>query len=367
MWTMKSKPIHFPSSDSLLISFYKILGFSFNSPRNWKAYAAYSCFFLRLVTVIASEIRDALRRKAKPIEFLSNTSIFVYPFVEFTYLFVIFPRFSQQFNSLSRWFALDRIQVISVKCFLRKTSFAWLVMIAIQSLTQFSIVLPEFGKRNWSVKRNFPLETPLGLFVESVISLIVYPYEALVVTYIPISTSIYIFFYASVISLKKVVIETLTSHTTCDRLRILNQLDDLIACFEDHLSLLPFNWLGFCLGPCLCYLLLFVGTSDAVLLDSATEIFIQVYIQIGNILITLLVLFVISKWQESVDKSVDDTLRSMETAITSPLHLHVINRAQRVLKRQVTTWFICSINRSLILSYIGSAITFSTLFIQLNR
>lgn len=353
--------------DSPLISFYKILGFSFNSSPSYKQYLIFSLFALRLITIIIFEIINATQEKAKIVEFLSNTFIFLYPFIEFSYIFCIHWRLSLKLNKLILSFDLTRSQVAEMRRVLRATSILSLVVIIIQSITQFCIALPEFNKsRGWVVRRNFPVATCLGLQVESIISLSIYMYEAIVVTYIPLSTSLYIFYLTIIISLKQIVLNKIPSCTIDQVFNTLTQLDDTINFFEDHLSILPFNWLGFCLGPCLCYLLLFI-TSDAVLLENVIEISIQVYIQVCNILLTLIILFIISKWQELIEKSVDKVIQSLEPSISSSIHLRVIEKLNKVVKRPMTIWFICNINRSLILAYIGSAITFSTLFIQLQR
>ena len=361
------RPVYLSMTHSPLIKFYRILGFSLDSTKRPKQYLIFFLFFFRLLTIVIFEIVSAVHYKAQVVEFLSNTSIFLYPFVEFSYLFCIHSRLSLKLNRFVLSFNLTHSKAVRVQSLLRKTSIVSLVIIIIQSITQFFIALPEFMKsRGWMVGRNFPVATTLGFQVESIISLTIYTYEAVVVTYIPLSASLYIFYLTIIMCLKQIAVEQIPSCTIDEALKILAQLDDSIDCFEDHLSILPFNWLGFCLGPGLCYLLLFI-TSNAVLLENTIEISIQVYIQICNIILTLIVLFIISKWQEVIEKSVDKVTRSLERAVTSSLHLRVLERVEKVVKRPVTIWFICHINRSLILAYIGSAITFSTLFIQLQR
>lgn len=340
---------------------------SFDSPKTCKLYLMYSVFAVRLVTIIIYEIWSATVEGARWIEFLSNTFIFVYPFVEFTYLFFIHTRLSLQLHTFYMSFDCTQVQVAQMKGRLQRTSVTCFVIIIIQVITQFCLPLPEFTRsRGWMVKRTFPTPTRFGLLCESLISITVYCYEAIVVTYIPLSASLYMFYLTLIMCLKGIALERVSSCTVDGVLQMCDQLDDVMDCFEEHLSILPFNWLGFCLGPCLCYLLLFV-TSEAVLLHNVAEIAIQVYIQTCNILLTLFSLFIISKWQEALDKSVDKMTRSLERSVCSPIQLRLLDRLEKVFKRSVTIWFICPINRSLILAYIGSAITFSTLFIQLQR
>ena len=85
-----------------------------------------------------------------------------------------------------------------------------------------------------------------------------------------------------------------------------------------------------------------------------------------NLVLVVVAFYLISKWQEDLDQAVESYAWRVEGAIQSVLHGRMVDTVKRVIKRKVTVWNTVPIERVLILSYLGSSLTFSVFLFQLS-
>ena len=224
------------------------------------------------------------------------------------------------------------------------------------------LCLTQSPEGNWVFSRtkliNFALTEPIRPFV----SYLFYLHDSLANCFISSTTSLYLIYYYLLIRIKRATLDTFNTRIIHNPDVLIDRLDEFIDTFESLFSFLPFIWLTYCSGPGLCFILDLIITSKQY--DKSTSVLIVVHC--FNMLALLSSLFVISYWQEGIERQ--EVLFSRQVALRGSRMFSQTSQEHfsRVLRRKVTVWFIVSIDRSLILAAIGSAITFSTLFIQLS-
>lgn len=225
-----------------------------------------------------------------------------------------------------------------------------------------TLALPNVSEQNsLFIQRTFFSLIHLGQVAETIIAYLFYFVDVVVFLYIPLSISLYLIFFKILMSLKLFILRGMNNCSVCVALTRLNSLEDLMVAFESHLSIVPLNWLFYGLSACLIYILVNIHTLQLTL-----PIIVSFIFQMLALFELLLTLYIVSKWQEYVDTEVDAFLRLFIGSSTTQVTDKVLQRVEKVMKKRVTVWYIFPIDRSLILGYIGSAITFSTLYMQLE-
>lgn len=347
--------------------FLRIFGLHLGTTRQRCDNALFAIFLIRLTTLVIFEVQYSL--KFKWIEFLFNLFVFVLPIYGFSHLFLNLCKFIELFDAscgkvcslYSTESASDHMNRV------RRVNFVCVMAVLIHLFFAYFIGLSViFVTDSWVIRRTIPMKDFNPTF-ERTIALIAYIYEAVCLNYVPISIALYLAYYECLMIFKKIILTRVSSFNGQRCLfRALDHLDEMINIFESYLSLLPFNWLFYCINPSLCSVLA-LAASDRVAGENTLEVWMNMFFQLSNVIITLGALARITHTQEVHDASVDRIIQSMLENVTSPLHLTMIHRTKQVLSRPVTIWHIHAIDRSNILSFISSAITFSTLLFQLLK
>ena len=305
----------------------------------------------------------------KTIEMLSNFNGFILPFLGLIHLFINLNKFIVLFNGCCYKLSVlsnARSSLMNSRN-IHRLNLLWLLVMTLQTVFYFLIGLAMIDTPgSWVIKRTIPFSSPLPPAVDTIIAYLSYAYESIGMNYITLSLAVYLSFYEFVICFKRIVLVQLHQCNRQSFFHLLNQLEEMINIFESHLSPLPFNWLAYGISPSLCTFLS-MAAPDHKAGANSLEVWMIIVHQGLNLIITLIALAFIAYRQERYNKSVDALVRLMQEDISSPLHLSMVERVRQVLSRPTTIWNICAIDRSSILAYIGSAITFSTLFFQLLK
>lgn len=219
---------------------------------------------------------------------------------------------------------------------------------------------------SWVLKSTLPFDFGLPEKIKILLVVILYMYNSIALGFICKTTSLYSCYIHILMSLRESVLSMMLTRTNIHHDHIIDSVDYLMDKFETSLSFLPFLWLFYCSGPGLCFILSHLNINHG---SAANDLSTRIYfiVQTCNIIILLLVLYIISSWQEKMDSDVILFRRFLRSSRNDSLSPDVLERLSSVLTRRPTVWFIWPIDRSLILSSVGSAITFSTLFIQMKE
>lgn len=194
---------------------------------------------------------------------------------------------------------------------------------------------------------------------------VLFVYQAIINNYVSLSTSFYVSYFKILLYCKTITLREISSSTSSSSFYgKLNGLDDLMDAFESTISALPLAWLYYNIGPGLVFLYFNLQDQEGPM--SFEQIFSLCY-NGSNFLLVLVSLYMIARWQDQFNEQVDDAVLNLEQRAQSTLHFFYIRRMEETLKRPVTVFSICPIDRSLILAYISCAITFTTLFVQFMK
>lgn len=341
------------------------IGINIVSPRTWLTYSLHIFFIFRIICALVAEILGTFLEKPGLITYQSFTStltVFLCPILEFVYLFFNINKLSYVFDL---FFERHHIDDVHFEGYIRSTRrlnslmcgiicFSWSILMA-------SCLTDSITPNNWVVFRVFFRLLDLGPLANNIIAYLLLCFELLGFILIPMSTSIYLTYFNILHSTRLYVLQTLKKCSPNDALYCLNSLEDLIYVFESILSLLPLHWLFYGLFSCLIFVL-----SNPYMLDDHLTSIVYFCFQLAVILFILTSLLIISRKQEEVDVKVASFLKNFIGTAKTRSTKEILARIEKVLTKRVTVWHIFPIDRSLILSYIGSAITFSTLFIQIR-
>lgn len=345
---------------------YCLVGISLKSPKILPARIMFLIFITRILFTFSYEMYLTIATNVKMLEFFANICFFIVPITEFTYLYISFDKLNKNFNQYGENLSFNPGEYKKFINSFRKVQLSCMALILFQYSINFSIGVAVFQLDNsWIVRKIIPVKTNINPVIEKTLGLSSYAFESFTVNYIPLSISLYLCCFRMMLFFKESALKKVFSSNHQSLGFDLNKLDDLIDSFEAIMSVMPFNWLAYCLSTGIWTILIFL-TPNATLGMNYSERQIAIVYQSINILMVLATLFVISKWQENMDETVKSFTRIFEDRIYS-VHFRLIDRINEVLKRKVTVWLICPIDRSLIMTYIGSTITFSTLFMQFQQ
>ena len=220
--------------------------------------------------------------------------------------------------------------------------------------------------KSWVVQSSLMFDFNVNRQIKLTLAYIIHVYTSLTLCYIAKTTFLYLSYLFLLMEIKSHLLDVIQTQRIADYDSLLNSLDALTDVFESSFSFMPFLWLLYCSGPGLCFILAHLKEKNPSHPHRlSTRIYLAVHV--CNILILLLILFIISRWQEDMNSRVVACNRRIRSGICPPLCHRLQKRLAQVMARNTTVWFILPIDRCLILSYIGSAISFSTLFIQLKE
>lgn len=275
-----------------------------------------------------------------------------------------------KFNALmDTFYRINRIQVNEsntlVSC-IRKLNIVSVLIISTEYFCHLAMgFVVHADSNNWVVKQFMPIKSGVNPNVRLIIAYGLFAFDALAMCFVPITMSLYQCFYYSLNHLKTEALNMIGTRQLGDLANFVFSLDEMMDTFESFFSFIPFSYLLYCGGPNLCFILT-THDSQVGKDDERTSALIFIAISYFNIFLVLSSLFICSLWQDKVDQKVASINRNI--ALTGePRLTFQLQQILNVLRRRPTVWFIFSIDRQLILSCIGSAITFSTLFIQLGK
>lgn len=219
--------------------------------------------------------------------------------------------------------------------------------------------LNSWQHNSWAVSSSLPFDFTDNRLIKLSLAYLLYSYSPNILCFITRSTSLYLSYFYLLTCINSEMSNILQKEKITHRQLLINLLEGLIDVFESLSSFMPFVWMLYCSGPGLCLLLSIINTP----LSAASSTRIYMVMHSCNIVILLLVLFIIGRLQKHMHATVVTCSRTIHGRNRILSH-QLQKRLDYVLKRRPSVWFIFLIDRSLILSYIGSAITFSTLLIQ---
>lgn len=214
------------------------------------------------------------------------------------------------------------------------------------------------------------LNNPSLLICNYVIMFISTTHEVLVYEFIPLTLFLYLFLFAwlheyKLHSIKK-ILQLASNHPIYS---IEPQLTDLEATqrnFDNLFSFLPFLWFShnFCVGLTFLFQVAINPTVYDNLITSYCAAFSITYNQI----LTFGAVLIISFYQDSLVSNEVSTylLKLLEKKSTSPHDFILYHRMKQFLTDKLTVWHFFSIENSLIISFVGSALSFSVLLFQLS-
>lgn len=368
----KDMPLTVLSVDSILSKPFKTMllaiGITFNADIKAR-FLFYFCIFELIKHSIATIVGNYINRRSL-IASSTDLSIHLIPLIVYIDLKLHLRNLNNNFNAFLAEFApCERHERIHLVKTIRQLNSLCCVLIFVQYVSLYSVAIGSFErKRGWAVNLTIPIDLGLNRTVEIVIVIIACLHNTLVSNFIPITVSLYLFYLKLLLKCKIIILKHMNPRDDVFFMhRKLNALDDLTSSFEKILSVVPLTWLYYCIGPGLIFMYSLAGlTSKNGSKRPGAEAICYLVYQINNMIITLASLLLISKWQEKTRDSVDSVTRKIKATAHLPIHFGLLCRIQEVMMRPVTVWLICPIDRSLIAAFCGSAITFSTLFIQLQ-
>lgn len=343
---------------------YRILGVTFKSRRDkWSRILSIVLAIRLTITIIVSFFMN-VSNKPDPIIVMNDFAYDCFPLVEFLLLAARLPRFNNQLETYARH---SNIQISEefIRSIKRLNGWCVFFILTQDTLSTGATAVLFKHPRNWLVRRTFPFETPLGPLAENIIGHLVIIYEYYLKNYIPLSVSLYLCYYRLLIGIRGEVLSDISLSTSCKYIhRRLEELNKFIDLFEETFSILPLCWLSYSIGPGLSYALNLspqMGDKGEIIRKLAF-----LFKVLWNFIAVLFVLYLVSRWQSEVDSTADSLVWKMEANIQSTFHSRILDRITGVLKRRVTVWDTCPIEKMLLLSFIGSALTFSVFFLQLS-
>lgn len=329
---------------------------------------AYIIFTLTTIFVTIFSVYNNWTRGTPIILTAAKASFHFIPLMEFTRLHFTLDKLNV---AVDLFFHDFDVQVIMSSLFLRKVKkfhISLTVAILVQQFLLFSSSIASLMQgRPWIIQQFLQVDFGVNLFYDTV-SCILYVYQAFIENYIALSVSLYLSYLMIIIHCKELTLDMISSGRSLSHHQTLSKLDDLMNVFEVSLSSLPLTWLFFGIGPGLIYTvkILLVQVDGYGLIAPRQKFFFSCY-QVGSIIFNLGSFFLVSKWQENVNQKVAHYIGQLEERAKLPEHYGLIHRMERVLCRSATVASVYPIDRSLIIAYIGSAITFTTLILQLQR
>ena len=303
-------------------------------------------------------------QKSDLFSFVTSEAVFFCPAVMYAFIFTRVGRFNEL---LDKFFLVNRIAVNNSSALtrsIRKMNIASVVVIMTEYLAHITMgYLTTGDSNNWIVNQFVPIDLGLNPYVKLTLALSLFFFDAISMSFVPIMMSLYMSYNYSLDQFKISALNMINARQFHQLTNFVSSLDEIMDTFESYFSFIPFSCLLYCGGPNLCFILSTHEHGDDGL-KSAAQVFLA--ISCFNILLLLSLLFISSFWQENIDKKIASINRKI--AFTGePQPTHQLQESLNALKRRPTIWFIFPIDRPLILSCIGSAITFSTLFIQLGK
>lgn len=346
--------------------FFNFVGISFRFARNWWTRSMFLVFLLRMSVTVIYEIYFTLNKQVKVIEFISNICVFIFPLFEFSFVHFKLEKVSGKLNEFTKKLTIEPDEIKCLARSLRKMSTICILFITIQGFLFFSMGVTVINsKHNWLVNRTLPFDQGNST-TNKVIALVSYVYEVIATNYIAISASIYLCYFKVLLFIKNSVIKTIDPFNPLQSQCLLDQLDELMDQVESIMSILPGDWLVYGLLSGATFILSLMA-PDVVIGENWIERTISITVHINDILAVVVVLLCICLWQEQFIQSVKLWHRNTRHRMLRKIHFRLADRIDEVLKRPVSLWFIRPIDRSAIVAYIGSTITFSTLFIQIEK
>ena len=251
-----------------------------------------------------------------------------------------------------------------------RTSKLIVLIIAIQWFNTF--LYAYFGieeSSNWIYERTVPIPG-LNNIIRTILLVIVFAYESLFTSYIGISVGFYICLFQCFMIYKKCMLNRLenTSLKSREFSLHLNEINDAILSYESIVTILPFNWMVYSMidGSFFLLSVILEGLDANGIVAKGAGLPLTIVYCAFLIVVVISTLFYISYVQEIFVDSVIITMRKIEIEAATAEHLLLLDRMKELLTKPVSVWTICPINRSLILTYIGSCISFSTVFMQVQ-
>lgn len=349
---------------------YYVIGISFEQrPKRWLKVIS-KIFTLKIITTLLYEIYFTIIKLNNNILVVGNTLIFTIPLVEFNLLHRI--SFQGQINQLLTIFHKELFYNYNFQMHrsMVNTSKLLSLVFVINLILYYSIGLSVLkDEQSWVYERLFLTKLNIYFNLKSVIASLMYLYETFITNYIPLSVGFYICLFKCFIYYKKSLLKSIekTNVTENEFSYKLHQLNNTIVLFDSICSFLPFNWLLYCLAVGSIYALsLLVDGSDSTKSNVYTYYFILSFCFNSFFILIVSLIYIINQ-QEEFEELFIPVLRKKERQAVTTGHIILVDRMKYLFTKQVPVWSICSINRSLIMTYIGSCVTFSTLFIQIQQ
>lgn len=355
----------FPHSFKLI---YSVIGIRLYPPKTCLTYLLHIFFIFRIMCGVFGEISFLLTypsgfKSADRFLIVSTLTIAISPVLDCIYLFFHLTKLTSHFD-LFLW-RLD-ITLHDFRKYVetfRRLNLTCILVLTVSWLNLLTAGIANlFSPNSWLIYKTFFRLIDLGPILNSTIGLALYAFESIGVMFIPLSTCLFLKFYRMLTCMKLHVLHTVLNSGSSDSHPKLDSLDELVDQFDSILSPLPLNWLFYGIS---CGLIYTVTAMKFYPLSLDTVLFFLY--QVCAMIETLIVLFFISKWQEQIDRETDLFLRPFIGTVKTHTTQEILERIEKVMKKRVTVWQIFPIDRSLILSYIGAAITFTTLFLQFGK
>lgn len=344
---------------------YFIIGITFNQMRSkWCTLFSF-LVTLRLLSRIPTVLmRSPHFRSGRMIEDFARAGFFLHPFIEFVYLAYRIPALNRAFKLYFDQLKMTMREFSRLIALVRRDNVLCLILIVAGQLIIFLFGIPDAIARYEAQKQAAPDEPSQGLLISALIRCAGYFCECFIKNYIPLSVSLYLFYYRLLIAVKQRVLSQM-QHASCRKsiIQQLMRLEDFINLFESVLSPLPFNWFAYNIGPGLCYLLSLLKPINPNDRLSPWQRNLFTSMVLCNFIFTTLAILQICRWQETLNIQVNSFTWMIDENSPGD-NSRLIYRINHVLKRKVSVWNTYAIEKSLILSYTASALTFSVFFMQ---
>lgn len=349
----------FSKSFKLLFSLF---GISFGGKRSVKSYLFFFFYFFKRLFESYAYLISHIERKQNFFAIASEQCLALFPILELSYIFFNLPRLN---GLLDEYFVRNNLLKLQCVRFVRssrmRTLFASLaicIMYIVIVTIAFTAVPIEKMSQEELVRRHIPFGIRFGGKFDWIVVMLCFAHEQITFLYIPISSSLYLAYFFILMHLKKTVVTMINPSRVETLLQQLDELEEIQVALDSTLSIMPLDWLAYGIGAGLVYILIVSSQWG----DGVVSIVIPLYHSV-NILLIVVCLFVISKEQEKIESSID----FLKKATWRRFNPSAAVRVREVINHRVTVCNIFPIDRSLILAYIGSAITFSTLIMQISK
>lgn len=348
---------------------YHLIGVNFAGRSKWSR-VAISFVVMKLGINLIFEIKSSFVNHYSFMIFVAVMSLSGIPLIEFYLLHricyrekmckLIFIFQDEIFNSPSNLMIIKSIVRMSILL-----SF----VIVFQWMNVYSFVffaVEDESKSAWFFDRTLPLTSHFNYHLRCVLLCIVYLFESLITSYISLSVALYICLFRSFMSYKQCVLERMRQIELTNNIFgvNLNEISEVIDLYESIVAVSPFNWLVYCMASGSCFLLNLLVQPYEAILGGSFGLYLTVAFCLSSFIIVFVALCYITCLEEHFVHLVELSVREMQVQVATAGHLLLLERMKLVLTKPVTVGSICCIKRSLIVTYIGSCITFSTLFMQ---